>query len=489
MYVHFLADQRIFGNPHPFGFRTNILPDPAQLEARQRFSTSTLFSSSKMMAYPTDYKALFLRAEEERRHEAELRRHEAELRRHEAMLRRQAEQRERQERERNRQTTFEEFIRHCHDLLSRPLRAEEPFRSTTGKIPAPTGKHCPLRLLPWTDCSTKQQKIYNSVCNYLQPVGRDAPRLFAPLIALEDHGRRFMRRPISSEQDLETYERLAVEDHVHDIISELCKISSARDEFQLGDGVRFDNHANALDEIEGGESQANLSSNPQPSRPDQFCIHRVDGDTSTLLTTVEYKPPHKLSVENLRSGLRPIDFYHEIVELDTIPTSGPEKLKYNATRLAGSALVQEYHVMIQEGLEYSYLTTGLGHVQLWVPFDDPSTLYYDLCEPNLDVDVDVDVDAGGFQRPKTEIEKVLCLCLMSFHSCFRDQAWRNAARAQLPIWKTSFDHTRSQIPRKELRQKPPDSDYDSSGYTSPEKTSSAYQPSSSPVESPVAQGR
>ena len=130
MYVHFLADQRILGNPHPFGFRTNILPDPAQLEARQRFSTSTLFSSSKMMADPTDYKALFLRAEEERRHEAE--------------LRRQAEQRERQERERNQQTTFEEFIQHCHDLLSRPLRAEKPSRSTTGKIPAPTGKHCPL---------------------------------------------------------------------------------------------------------------------------------------------------------------------------------------------------------------------------------------------------------------------------------------------------------------------------------------------------------
>ena len=293
-----------------------------------------------------------------------------------------------------------------------------------------------------------------------------------------------MHRPISSEQDLETYERLAVEDHVHDIILELCKIPSARDEFQLGDGVRFDNHANALDEIEV-ESEANLPSNSRPSRPDQFCVHRVDGDTSTLLTTVEYKPPHKLSVENLHSGLRPIDFYHKIVELDTIPTSGPEKLKYNAMRLTGSALVQEYHVMIQEGLEYSYLTTGLRNVQLWVPFDDPSTLYYDLCEPNLDVDV----DAGDFQGPKTEIEKVLCLCLMSFHSCFRDQAWRNAARAQLPIWKTSFDHTRSQIPRKELRQKPPDSDYDSSGYTSPEKTSSAYQPSSSPVESPVAQGR
>ena len=111
------------------------------------------------MADITDYKALFQRAEE--------RRHEAELRRRAEQRERQAEHRERQERERNRQTTFEEFIRHCHDLLSRPLRAEEPTRSTTGKIPAPTGKHCPLRLLPWTNCSTKQREIYNVVCDYL----------------------------------------------------------------------------------------------------------------------------------------------------------------------------------------------------------------------------------------------------------------------------------------------------------------------------------
>jgi hypothetical protein len=91
-----------------------------------------------------DYKALFLKAEEERKQEAELRTQEAELRR-------QAEEREKQQRERNRPTTFPEFIRHCHDLLWTPLRAQTLSRSTTGKIPAPIGKHCPIRLLPWTD--------------------------------------------------------------------------------------------------------------------------------------------------------------------------------------------------------------------------------------------------------------------------------------------------------------------------------------------------
>jgi hypothetical protein len=49
----------------------------------------------------------------------------------------------------------------------------------------------------------------------------DAQQLFAPLVELVGLGRRFALRPISSEQDLESYERFAVEDHVRDIISEL----------------------------------------------------------------------------------------------------------------------------------------------------------------------------------------------------------------------------------------------------------------------------
>ncbi|OQE59254.1 hypothetical protein PENNAL_c0331G01123, partial [Penicillium nalgiovense] len=143
-----------------------------------------------------DYKALFLKAEEERkqaeererqageeRKRAEEERKRAEEERKRAEEReRQAEERERQQRERNRPTTFPEFIRLCHDLLWRPLRAQTPSRSTTGKIPAPIGKHCPLRLRPWTDCEDKQRKIYESVCRYLQPTEGDARELFTSLV-------------------------------------------------------------------------------------------------------------------------------------------------------------------------------------------------------------------------------------------------------------------------------------------------------------------
>ncbi|KAH1297213.1 hypothetical protein KXW28_009153 [Aspergillus fumigatus] len=437
-----------------------------------------------------DYKALFLKAEEERKR-AEERQRQAEEREKQAEearrlaeeRQRRAEEREWQERERNRPTTFPEFIRHCHDLLWRPLRAQTPSRSTTGKIPSPTGKYCPIRLLPWADCEARQREIYESVCRYLQPTEEDARQLFTPLVALEDHGRRFARRPISSEQDLETYERLAVEDHVHDIVAELCKIPDAREEFRLGSGVWFDNHANALDEDD--EIDASQLSTTKPSKkPDQFCIHRVDGTTSTLLTTVEYKPPHKLSVTILREGLRPMDFWHEIVEPDTVPTEEPEKSRYNAARLVGSAIVQEFHVMIQEGLEYSYLTNGLMDVQLRVPYDDPTTLYYDLGDPSMYGTAGV----GRLGAPMTRIERTLCLCLMSFRTPLRDQAWRNAADDKLPKWHTSFDSERSQIPTAALPQNP-NVDYASSEITSPEQTTSEYVPSSSPAGSPVTKGR
>ncbi|KAK5125897.1 hypothetical protein LTR08_005109 [Meristemomyces frigidus] len=139
------------------------------------------------MANPSapDYKALLdealkqlRRAEEERQYEAALRtqaeeqqQRAEEERQHEAALRTQAE-------ELTRNTTFDEY----------------------------------------------QADVYNIVRRYLQPASASAPRLFSSLIALEDLGRSLCQRPISSEKDLEGVERYGKDRHVHDIVSELCKI-------------------------------------------------------------------------------------------------------------------------------------------------------------------------------------------------------------------------------------------------------------------------
>ncbi|OQD72493.1 hypothetical protein PENDEC_c021G06128 [Penicillium decumbens] len=319
-----------------------------------------------------DYKSLYLQAEQ-RREEAERQQRQAEEQQRQAEeQQRQAEEQQRQAEDRQRQaedrqqyaeqqtqlTTFTEYIRRCHDL-SRSLRVETPSRSTTGQIPSPTGKYCPTRLEYWTDCPKQLSEIYRSVYSYFQPERRQAPRLFSSLLALDGLVRRLVRKPLSSEQELEAYERFAVEEHVHDIITELCKIPAARNEFGLGDGIQFSNHTNTLNENQATEASESQISSIHHPRPDKFCIHRVDGNTNTLLTSVEYKLPHKLSVATLRMGLRPMDLWRDLVRPNKIPTDQEAKLRYNAERLVCSAIVQEYHVMIQEGLEYSFRVQSL----------------------------------------------------------------------------------------------------------------------------------
>ncbi|KAJ5768136.1 hypothetical protein N7533_000719 [Penicillium manginii] len=394
----------------------------------------------------------------------------------------QAEQRREEAEQQTRLTTFTEYIRRCHDL-SRLLRVETPSRSTTGQIPSPTGKFCPTRLEHWTDCPKQLSEIYRSVYSYFQPERRQAPRLFSSLLALDGLVQRLVRKPLSSEQELEAYERFAVEEHVHDIITELCKIPAARNEFGLDDGIQFSNHTNTLNENQTTQASESQISSIQHPRPDQFCIHRVDGNTNTLLVSVEYKPPHKLSVATLRMGLRPMDLWKDLVRSNKIPTGQEAKLRYNAERLVCSAIVQEYHVMIQEGLEYSYVTNGITRVLLRVPRDKPTTLYYFFCDPNSEVDPEGDFISN---LSKTSVARVLCLCLMAFHSPVRGQEWRNRAHPDIPIWKTSFDHTRSQISKKQLEQIP-HSDSTNPDFSSPD-TSSSYELPSSPLPCP-SEGR
>ncbi|KAJ5589469.1 hypothetical protein N7537_012147 [Penicillium hordei] len=277
---------------------------------------------------------------------------------------------------------------------------------------------------------------------------------------------------MSSEQAVQNYERNAVENYVHNIIQELCNINSAREEFGLGDGIQFENHTNLLEADEGVESSAGQPSEIERPKADSFFfIHRVDGNTHTLLATAEYKPPHKLSMEDFCLGLREMDLYKDIVRSNKIPTDKEAKLRYDAERLVCSAIVQEYHVMIQEGLEYSYVTTGIARVLLRVPHDNPSTLYYHFCDPNSEVDLEAE---NEFQEPKTSIARVLCLCLMAFRSSIRDHEWRHRARQNLRIWGSNFSRTQSEVPNS-------DSTY--LEYTSPE-SGSAYEPSSSPLVSP-----
>ncbi|KAJ5371837.1 hypothetical protein N7517_003843 [Penicillium concentricum] len=363
-----------------------------------------------------DYKLLFQRTEEETHHlEQEI----AQLKQKTSLL---------------------EFLQACHELLSSPVQVGSLSTSTQSAIQPPQGKQCPANIVRWEDCAMLQQEVFDSVCNHLNATQAHPSRLF--LTSLNIEGVASLITPLYSQWALEHYEQFTVQAHVSSIVSELCNIPAARQQFRLGDGILFDKHANSSE-----EDLYPLS--PRPSQPDQSCIHQVGG-RNTLLMYAGYKPPYELSVESLRVGLRPMKFWEEVVRRKAIPTDISQKLKYNAEQLVGSALVQEYHVMIREGLEYSYLTTGVALVLLHIPHNDPRTLMYSLCEPNIEVHND-----PNYQKPKTAIARILCLALMASLSSVRDQNWRKSAKAQLKTWATSFSLVRSHIPDEELGQTPP----------------------------------
>lgn len=73
--------------------------------------------------------------------------------------RHKAESRAQIEGKKTRPTTFEEYIRACHTLLSKPLRIQtDKSLSTQDSIASPKNKPCPTLLKPWTDFPVLQQQ-------------------------------------------------------------------------------------------------------------------------------------------------------------------------------------------------------------------------------------------------------------------------------------------------------------------------------------------
>ncbi|TWU70513.1 hypothetical protein ED733_000437 [Metarhizium rileyi] len=408
-----------------------------------------------------DYERL-IREAEERTRIAEERQHQAEERQHQAE-------------EQQKPTNLDEFVILCHTLFRRPRVAHASI-STKGTIPLPKRKYCPARLVPWLDCQAQLQSVYDSVRSHLQAGDNAAQRVFPSAVALKEIRRRTLFQRISSEQGLLLYDRLTREDHILDIITQLCDIPAARQEFDLGDGIEFESHKNALEEDETTEELP--SQTPTINKPvaDVFTIRRVDGEARNVILTCEQKPPHKLPVEIIRLGIRPMFLFEEMVKSNKVPTDETEKTKYVAARLVCSALVQTYHVMIQEGLTYSYLTIGPdADLILWVPRNDPGTLHYHLSEPSRQ-----NIAPGDtISQPITSVTSILCLLIMSLKSRPRSQGWRNWARSQLNVWETKFDSSRSATANADP---PRDTESNSSETEHPSPESgSEYLPSSSPL--------
>jgi hypothetical protein len=371
-------------------------------------------------------------AEEQRnRQKAEARAAEEQRNRQEAECRAQAEQKK------TRPTTFKEYIRACHTLLSKPLRIQtDKTLSTQGSITSIKHKPCPTLLKPWTEFPVFQQRLFERIYEYIP---RNA-KLFSSIQYLTELGRDICDRPLASEKDLETYQRLGIERPITYIISHLEQIEEARREFNLSGNIIFENHANTLSDYNENVQQSlqglpisskgqASSSNPKPRNADQICVYKEADGTRSLCMVVEYKPSHKLSVFNLRAGLLRADkgsmnIPEDVINRITTPTDPEDKFVCHSEWLTTAALTQTYGYMLENGLEYSKLVTGEADVFLQLKEDEPHTLYYHLAEPNIEAEAHSEVD---ILLCRTAVSQNLTFCLMALNSKPRSQNWRDHA--------------------------------------------------------------
>ena len=172
---------------------------------------------------------------------------------------------------------------------------------------------------------------------------------------------------------------------------------------------------------------------------------------------VEYKPPHKLSVFNLRAGLLRADqgsmnIPKEVINQITIPTDPEDKFVYYSEWLTVAAFTQTYAYMIENGLEYCKLVTGEADVFLWIKEDEPHTLYYHLAKPSIDPGAQGEVDIFLCH---TAVSQTLTFSLMAFKFKPRNQKWRNHVLETAYKVVVDYETVLRQIPVEEKALTPP----------------------------------
>ncbi|GKU14031.1 unnamed protein product, partial [Fusarium langsethiae] len=329
------------------------------------------------------------------------------------------------------------YLETCHTLRLAIDIVTDRSLTTQGDTTNPTGRFYPRRIVPWDAFPTEQEKVW-------------ADLAFSPSFAAQSsfpsrHQLEYVEsllHPISSEIDLRNSERDVVENAVQKLVDATYADLTLRTHLGLNGTLTFESHTNlGITDVSLSESmdQVSLSSRPSArtsrrrkargkgNRADQFCISRTSDGQRFPAVAIEYKAPHKLSCDEVVTGL-----VGEIQpDRDVINQEG-EGFEFEARRLTTAVITQLFSYMIGKGTQYGYVCTGETYIFLHIP-RDPSCVYYSVCIPSLDVEDD---DENRLHR--TAVAQVYAFVLQAIRSPLPSQAWHNAAD-QLDTWAVEYD--------------------------------------------------
>ncbi|KAM0271972.1 hypothetical protein ACHAQH_008858 [Verticillium albo-atrum] len=326
----------------------------------------------------------------------------------------------------------------------------------------PAGRIFPRRIIPWGDFATKQEEIWDQV---------SAGHPFASQPVFPTHHQleyvRSLLNPVSSEVGLRDFERNVVENSVQKLVDEAYKDVRLRTSLGLQGTVTFESHTNlgGTDEpisapmehmsISEGHTGAATSA-PRPPAPksrrrargkggpaDQFCIYRTSDGRNVPTLAIEYKAPHKLSIDEVVTGLE-----SEIQPTRDVINKDGEGFPFASKSLAAAVITQLFSYMIGKGIQYGYVCTGETFVFLHIP-DDPTIVYFSVCVPNLDV---LDDDENRLHR--TAVAQVFAFILRALRATPPPLSWHDKA-AGLDTWAVEYDDVLRTIPETVRKGKEP----------------------------------
>lgn len=387
-----------------------------------------------------------------------------------------AEEREREGQRALRKTTLTEYLHLCHQHLSESISVQaDKSRSTQGDPSNAQGKLRPDHIRPWDDFLEVQKKTLELL--YFSYPADARPRVFENANFIETLGERVASRKLASEEDLQHLQRDIVETPVTKIIEHLQSMDDVRNEFDLAEGIEFDNHLNALSDDAEEVTQRLEQQSLQPFtprrpalykprlRPDQICVYTTVEGLRKPAFVVEYKAPHKLTLAMLRQvlhhGCHTMDL-ESVISRVWVPSAKDTVayFEYHAELLVAAVVTQTFSYMVRSGTQYGYITTGEAFVFLHIKLEDNvKTAYYHLAEPKRDVNAqNEDFPNIEDYLHRTAISQVLAFSILALESAQRNLEWREGVIETLGTWEVNYNAILKQIPET-VQKSPPMSNY------------------------------
>ncbi|OBT67062.1 hypothetical protein VE03_04400 [Pseudogymnoascus sp. 23342-1-I1] len=411
------------------------------------------------------------RAEEERRlrEEEQLKSKKAEARAEEEQRLREEEQRRREAAEAESQPkNLIEYLETCHSFSLALKVITDKSLSTQGDT---------TRIVPWVDFPVYQEETWEKLST---SPDFNSQRVFPSTHQL-DYVRKYLD-PIASEVALRHYARETVENPVRTVIGEIYKNENLREQFRLRGAMMFESHTNlgvpveqsmenemgrmsisepntsragrsrakGKDKQMGGQHQTRGASWRKKGSADQFCISKESDGRTIPIASIEYKAPHKFPLAQIIARLN-----GEIRPGDEIIHKEGDDFDFLSKTLVAAVITQLFSYMIAKGVQHGYVFDGEAIIFLYIPNDDPSTVYYHLSIPRLDFQED---DENRLHR--TSVAQILAFVLGALAVKPPGQSWHDAA-AGLDTWAVEYIDILKKIPETE-RKAPRSSPYNAS---------------------------